>query len=118
MLYKLLFILIFSLGIYSCTNDNQEEFYDSELCDTSNITFSAEIKPILDRNCKTCHLAGSSNGITLVTYSDVKKYVDNGRLMGAIKHQAGYSAMPQGGKLDDCTISKLDAWIKTGALDN
>ena len=113
-----LFIVTLMLGLYSCTSDNQEEFYDSAKCDTSKVTFSATVDPIIANNCKSCHSVGSSNGVTLVAYSDIKKLVDNGRLMGSIKHQAGYSPMPQGGKLDDCTIAKLDAWINDGALDD
>jgi len=115
---KSLLIFILLVGILSCTNDNQEEFYNATECDTSDITFSATIKPIIDNNCKSCHQAGSASGILLVSYSDIKTRVDDGSLMGAIKHQSGYSPMPQGGKLDDCTISKLDAWINNGALNN
>lgn len=117
---KLLTPVIFSvlLSLSSCANDNQEDFYEQLQCDTSNITFSATIDPIIDRNCKSCHFSGNGTGVTLVSYNDIKALVDNGSLMGAIKHQAGYSPMPQGGKLDDCTISKLDKWISDGALNN
>lgn len=118
MKHTLLTFLTIALLISSCSNDNQEEFYDAAECDTSNVTFSATIDPIISRNCKSCHGVGNGTGITLVSYSDIKKHVDNGKLMGSIKHLPSYSPMPQGGKLDDCTISKLDAWIANGALDN
>ena len=38
---------------------------------------------------------------------------------GSIKHDSGYKAMPQNAtKLDDCRISKVEAWITAGALNN
>ena len=38
------------------------------------------------------------------------------KLIGAIKHEPGFVAMPQsGGKLEDCDIEKMEAWIAAGA---
>ncbi|WP_430933722.1 hypothetical protein [Saccharicrinis sp. 156] len=118
MKYTAPFIFAITIALTSCVSDNQEDFYESVECDTSDVTFNGTIDAILDRNCKSCHFTGNGTGVTLVSYSDIKTHVDNGSLMGAIKHQPGYSPMPQGGKLDDCTIAKLDAWISDGAPNN
>lgn len=99
-----------------CTSDNEKEFYGGLDCDTLNVKYSEVIDPILDRNCVSCHFTGSNGtGVSLQNYADVKVVVDNGRLLGAINHEPGYSPMPQGGELDDCTISKIEAWVNKGA---
>jgi hypothetical protein len=46
----------------------------------------------------------------------VKAQATNGNLMGVINHAAGYSPMPKNSpKMDDCTISKIQAWINNGS---
>jgi len=89
-------------------------------CDTDNVSFSAFVKPIIESHCQGCHSGNTpSGGIDLTTHSNIQIYANNGRLHGAIAHQAGFSPMPQGGaKLDDCTIEKIKSWIDSGALDN
>lgn len=106
-----LLLVIFTL---SCSNDNYEEFYGDNACDTLNVSFSEVIDPIMTRNCKTCHFQGNGTGVTLVSYEDIKASAENGSLLGSIKHEQGWSPMPQGGKMDDCTISKIEAWVNNG----
>ncbi len=109
-------LLIFA--ILSCSNDNEEEYYGQAECDTLNVSFSQIIDPIVERNCKSCHFSGNGTGVTLASYEDIKGAAENGSLLGAIKHETGYSPMPKGGKLDDCTIQKIEAWINKGKLND
>lgn len=102
----------------SCSYENLEEYYSDYSCDTIDITYSETIYPILERNCLGCHYRGNSTGLELETYEDILEKVVDGRLLGSIRHEDGYSAMPQGGKLDDCTISKIEIWIEEGAKEN
>lgn len=121
-------ILLFIVGtttLWSCYYDSEEALYPqiSTTCDVSNVTFATTVKPILQASCLSCHsnasAASSGSGIKLENYSDVLITVNNGQLMGAIKHSSGYAAMPQGGgKLTDCEISKLQKWIDNGKLNN
>jgi len=92
----------------------------SVACDTSNITYSGTIAPILQTNCIGCHSsAGTGGGILLNTYSGVKNQVSNGRLWGDINWQPGFSQMPKtGSKLSECDITRIGIWIQQGALDN
>ncbi len=116
---KLFIVSSFTVLILSaCSNDNVEEYYSTKECDTENVTYSGTINPVIDRNCKSCHYSGNGSGVTLESYTDIKTNIDNGRITGAIKHMPGFSPMPQGGKLDDCTIAKIEAWINNGALNN
>lgn len=89
-------------------------------CDSNNFTYSAAIKPMTDQYCKGCHNAASPSGnYAFDSYAGLKKVVDNGRLLGAIKHQSGYTFMPQGGnKLSDCQILQFEKWIANGAQNN
>ena len=89
-------------------------------CDTTNIAFAAKVKPILDNNCVGCHNSASASGsVNLDGYTNVKTYVTNGKLIGTINQQSGFSPMPKNGnKLSDCQINVVQLWINKGALNN
>ena len=118
--------IILSITILSgCYYDNEEKLYAevSTTCDLSNVTFAANVKPILQASCYSCHsnsnAASSGAGIKLENHADVQNLAKNGNLMGAVKHSNGYSAMPKGGgKLTDCEIDQLQKWIDNGTLNN
>lgn len=117
--------LILLIGfITGCYYDTEERLYPkiSSPCDDAVVTFSKTVTPIL-QSCQTCHSnsnsASSGEGIRLQDYIDVQIYVKNNKLMGAISHASGFSAMPKGdGKLADCEISQLQKWIDNGTLNN
>lgn len=92
----------------------------SSICDTSQYKFAADIQPIFNTYCKGCHNdITPSGGYSYDTYSGIMVPLQNGRLLGAIKHQAGYAVMPRGGnKLSDCQIVKIEQWIAHGAQNN
>jgi hypothetical protein len=49
----------------------------------------------------------------------MKKYVDNGELLGSIRFEAGYSGMPKNqSRLADCDIEKIEEWVNQGAPNN
>ncbi|MBK9291729.1 MAG: cytochrome c [Bacteroidetes bacterium] len=103
----------------SCYKDNEEDLYPGG-CNTENVKFSTTIQPIFNSSCVSCHSgAGASAGIRLSNHSEVVAAVDGGRLLGAIKHQSGFSAMPPSGpKLTDCQISQIEAWVAQGKPNN
>jgi uncharacterized membrane protein len=89
-------------------------------CDTTSFTFSGAIKPLMDNRCVGCHNPTNLGGnIDLSAYAAVKAVALNGKLLGSIKQQAGYSAMPKNGyKLSDCEITQVSKWIAAGTLNN
>jgi mono/diheme cytochrome c family protein len=89
-------------------------------CDTNQFTYNVGIKPIIDTYCKGCHSGANPSGAVLLSnYTEVKMQVDNGKLLGSIKHNLGFSAMPKNSnKLSDCNIKKIEKWIAQGALNN
>jgi len=120
---KLIFIAFaFSVILYGCYNDSEEYLYPNitNNCDTSNVTFTANINAINTENCLNCHQgSGAGGGIDLNGYANIKIQVDNGKYIGTIKQLPGYSPMPKGGnKLSDCKINQIDIWIRNGALNN
>lgn len=106
-------------ALVGCYYDVEEVLYPNG-CDTSEITYSQDVRTILESNCLTCHDPLSQNGnVNLEGYDNVKVYVDNGKLLGTIRHEDGFSAMPQGtSQLSSCTIEKIQAWVDAGAPNN
>ena len=88
-------------------------------CDSTVIKYSTTVVPILQSNCTGCHSGSNpSGGIKLDNYTDVKSQTLNNKLIGSIMQSAGYKAMPPSGKLSDCNIRKIKAWVYRGALNN
>lgn len=89
-------------------------------CDTTTVTFTKSIVPVLELNCIGCHSNVDPQGkITLEGYQNVKKLVDNGKFIGAIKHLPNFVPMPDNNmKLSDCNLRQLEIWISNGAPNN
>jgi hypothetical protein len=114
-------ILIACVSISGCYYDVAEELYPAtDGCDTSNVTYTADIQVMLQQNCLSCHAqSANQGGIILEGYAQAKTFADNGRLLGSISHASGFVAMPQGGaQLPECSINKVRAWINHGAPEN
>ncbi len=108
------------LATTACYYDVEEELYPTIDCTTEDMSFAADILPIIQNNCYACHDAASNfGGIDLEGHQKLKVLIENNSLLGVIKHQAGFSPMPKNkAKLLDCEIEKIEAWIAQGALDN
>jgi cytochrome c5 len=113
-------ITIFSLFFVSCYYDNEEALYPAlnSTCDTTNVTYSGTIVPILNNSCLTCHSAPATGGsILLTSYAEVIATAP--RITGSIKQLSGFSAMPKNsGKLKSCSITQWDIWVRNGMLNN
>jgi hypothetical protein len=112
---------ILALTFQGCYYDVEEELYpNAGFCDTSAVTYSLTVKPILDANCIVCHSTASNQGnVILDSHTEAKQYAESGQLLGAIKHEPGFSPMPQGGnKLNACNISKIEIWVNAGTPNN
>jgi uncharacterized membrane protein len=88
------------------------------VCETTNVTFTGHIQPLIDQKCVNCHSGNTpSGGVNLSTHEGVETVALNGRLMGAVTHATGFTAMPFGGqKLADCQIEMIRTWINNGAI--
>lgn len=115
-----LFFLLLTLNMPSCYYDVEEEIYPTLECVTENVSYSGVILNIVTNNCYSCHNAASNFGnVTLEGYAALKTYVDNGKLLGVIRHESGFSPMPQNqAQLVECNIAKIEAWVNAGAPNN
>jgi cytochrome c553 len=122
---KLIILLLVILT--ACYYDNEEELYPegSTPCDTTNVTYSGTVLPIIQANCIGCHSGGSPQGnVSLEDYNSISAAGQipagtYGSLYGVISHASGNSPMPKNGsKLSDCDISKIKKWIDDGTPDN
>lgn len=121
---NLILIAALAIGVVACKKEKAE---DPEKTTTNppacpTISYSTDIQPIFSASCasgSTCHsTASADDGVVLDTYSGANA-VNTDRLMGAIKHEAGYSNMPQiGAKLSDENIQKIQCWIDQGKQNN
>jgi len=108
--------------VQGCYYDVEEELYPANTtsCDTSNVTYNNSVKSIIDANCNVCHSqASAQGGVVLDTYTTLKDFGISGALLGSIRHETGYSAMPKdGNKLNDCNIAKIEKWVATAYPEN
>ena len=119
-------VLLVSLVIASCYNDNKDDLYDVIIipgdgsCEFTTVSYSTDLVPVIDLFCNAaCHNATDRRGnVILETYNNVQPYLDDGSFVGSIKYDPAFVAMPPGSKLSQCDIDKIDSWIAAGAPNN
>ncbi len=107
-----------------CYNKKADLIIPNNDCDTSlAISYSADITNILKQNCYICHSADKYASIggnnQLDTFLSLQKMIINGKLIKSINHAPGAVPMPYGGgKISDCDIMTITAWVNRGAPNN
>lgn len=116
MKYLSIFALL-ALFFVSCTNYKEDLLTDPNLCNTENLSFSADILPILNNSCSTsdCHAAGGFAPGYLSNYDEVMIMIDNGKLLYRVGETRD---MPPSGPLTECQIEKIRSWVDAGAPNN
>ena len=97
-------------------------------CDTTNVTYTAVIKPILQQNCYECHSTTASNSqrpgyLFFDNFNELKTIAlaqsPASNLRDRINHRGISPFMPfQRTKLDACTIRKIEKWVEAGCPNN
>ena len=90
------------------------------------VSFTNEIKPILNNNCTQsgCHGSENFTKIQLLTYDDVIKNggVGDGNALGTKLYKRitgkGADIMPPSSPLNDLDIKRILLWIQQGAKNN
>ncbi len=78
----------------------------------------ADIKPIIDQHCTSCHGYNGADGLNFLTVVDVRKAAKEGELVGCIKHQKGFPNMPaNAAQLNQADIDKIECWVNNGMKD-
>ncbi|MDJ0363636.1 hypothetical protein QMK33_00610 [Hymenobacter sp. H14-R3] len=101
----------------------------------ATVSYKLDVLPIFKAECFRCHDAahyqlpapqGSSGAMNMESFSSISTWTSpktgiNGvsYMVGCIRHDAGFIAMPyDGGKLDACEIATIKAWVDAGAQNN
>lgn len=120
---NLLLAIVIIFAAVSCYYDNEEALNPRRTppCDTTNVTFTGTILPMLAVKCLVCHSIFNSinlgNNIMLETYDQVRLRAY--QIDGAINNRDGYFAMPHdSARLSDCLIMQFEIWLKDGTPDN
>lgn len=110
-------MFIATISQTACYYDNEKDLYGDGSCDTTAVSYSADIRPIIDANCVSCHAPGGEQETSpLLTYADVTKYTGN---LDIVERTAGTSTlMPPTGKMSDCNVALIGAWVNQGAPNN
>jgi hypothetical protein len=118
MVARAVWTLLLGVALTGCYYDNEEELYPFGGCNTSNVTWSGTIQPLITTRCATpgCHVQGGQPP-NLGTYAAVKAQVDAGRIK-ARAIDGSPSFMPPSGKLPSCDIVALNTWLAAGAPEN
>lgn len=96
----------------------QNNFCNS--CDTSVVTYSGTILPLIELKCQGCHSGGEPEAeLPLTTYSEISALALGGGLMSSVTGTNGATLMPLGGNLlPQCERDQIEIWINDGAPEN
>jgi mono/diheme cytochrome c family protein len=89
--------------------------------------FETRIRPLLAKNCFSCHTSAKQGGLEMVSREAFLKGGNSGPavkpgepeqslLIQAVRHTHAKLKMPPTGKLQDEEINELASWIKAGAV--
>jgi hypothetical protein len=126
----ILAMLAFISSLSACSYTNSAD--NPTPCNLpTTVSYQLDVLPILKQQCYRCHSADkykvlSSSTLNMEDFSSLYYYATpaNGRnnvsyLVGNIRHDSGFIPMPyDGGKLSDCEIATIKAWVDAGALSN
>jgi hypothetical protein len=103
--------------ILSCTKEKVPlTTLDTSSC-KPNVSYLNDIKLIMSDYCVSCHNSkNTSGGYNLSTYEGLTKNVS--KVLGSMRQDGTAQSMPQGYKVADTLIQKLNCWINQGAKNN
>ena len=103
-----------------CSYDVESELYPNLECDSTHVTFSGRIKPLIENQCESCHSGTSpSGGLLLAGHEAISDAALAGSLLARISLEEGNPLlMPPSGALGACDIAAISQWIDDGAPAN
>lgn len=88
---------------------------------TSLVSYSATVMPLMQNNCNNCHSTPGSGGINLDNYTSIKQIALSGQLIPDVTNTDTMSIImppPPQRHLDTTEINALNQWIIQGCLNN
>jgi hypothetical protein len=89
--------------------------------------FETKVRPVLAKNCFSCHTQSKLGGLAMTSREDLLKggksgpavvagEPDKSLLVQALTQQHERLKMPPSGKLEESAIASIKAWIRDGAV--
>ncbi|KGO79940.1 hypothetical protein Q763_12105 [Flavobacterium beibuense F44-8] len=115
----ILYTGLLALFFVSCDSNTYEDISEEQNI-VGTVTYTANVKTIIDNNCLSCHAPGGVASFRpLLTYAQVKDAVENHNLLGRIQLQNGQQQlMPQTGRMPQANINLILQWNTDGLLEN
>ena len=109
---KILSMLFFLTVFVSCSSDSADDDTPTPPVNT-DVTYSENVKPIIDGACIRCHSNPPVNGapMSLTTYDNVKDAVTNRNLIARVEDG---SMPPNGSDLTSAQIKAIKDWESGG----
>ncbi|BDU26206.1 MULTISPECIES: cytochrome c [unclassified Flavobacterium] len=120
---KTILLTILLAALASCSDSDTVQDIETPTTPTNpttSITYSKNVKSIIDANCISCHSSGRSAAFRpLTTFAEVKAAVENSGLLNRIQLQNGQQGlMPQGGRMSQANIDLIVKWNTDGLKEN
>lgn len=113
-------LFVFTFFIQSCTSDSISDIEPGDFndCVLINVTYSGQIRTIINQNCAVsgCHVTGGRGNGVYETFEGVRAKVDNGSFEDRVFVRGDMP--PDGRQLSDCALDQLRIWLDEGALNN
>ena len=117
-------LILFSNFFQACYYDSEEDLLAGSICDTTTVSYTNDIDPILNDFCYVCHSIAnadiSGDGYILETYDELLSSTNGDDLINVIDWVTGGPAnMPKSGsQLPSCERAKIRKWVTQGQLNN
>lgn len=112
---KLFSLLTIATILTSCSSDSTEDVTTPV---PTSVTYTANIKAIIDQSCATtgCHNSTTSAfGLTLENYTQVKNAFQNKNALGRMESTT--NPMPPNGNLPSTSIDAIKKWKAQGYIE-
>ena len=106
--------VIFPACLFFSCMDEKSSVSETNPC--SDVTYSGNVKPIIDLHCAItgCHVHGFLPG-DFTSYEGLYEQVQNGFFELKVLDQ---KIMPPGDSLNESDLTVLQCWVDNGAQDN
>ncbi|MBD2182036.1 monooxygenase [Aerosakkonema funiforme] len=126
-IYRVIIVLViivtasFGVGIpVSLATDSISTFRQTGSNEPSEVTYTKDIAPILNKNCATCHRPGQIAPFSLLTYQDAATHAmeiawaTSSRYMPPWKAAPGYGEFKNPRQLNEQEIALIERWLNEG----
>jgi mono/diheme cytochrome c family protein len=112
---KYIYLPLAALALVSCDSNTYEDIEEEIIID-GPVTYTANVKAIIDANCVMCHSNGGAAAFRpLTNYAEVKAAVEEAGLLNRIQLQNGEPGiMPSTGRMPQSTIDVVLQWNADG----